>query len=352
MPNVAVVGASGFGGTELLRLLDRHPVLTVTHLAAASKAGAELRTLAPNIPAASSPGSVGGERVLDPVDLEALGAADLVLLATPDEVSLELAPALLAAGTRVVDLSGAFRLSADGFAAWYGRAHSASEYANDGASPAVYGLTEHARSVIVDARLVANPGCYPTATLLPLIPLMGLIEHAGIVVNAVSGTSGAGRSSRDSLQASIVHGDVVAYGAPSHRHTAEIEAHALPGGLESPIVFTPHLVPMSRGILATISAPLRPGIGQSDVDEALHAAYLSETFVHVLAAGDFPRTKSVHGANSCQLSGVVDVRTGRVLLTSVIDNLVKGAAGQALQNANLMLGLDESLGLEVIGVYP
>ncbi len=352
MPSVAVVGASGYGGTELLRLLDRHPALAVTQLAAASKAGAELRTLAPNIPAASGSGSIGGERVLDPVDIDALAAADLVFLGTPDEVSLDLAPALLAAGTRVIDLSGAFRLSADGFATWYGRKHSAPGFATDGASPAVYGLTEHVRPALVAARLVANPGCYPTATLLPLIPLMGLIEHDGIVVNAVSGTSGAGRSSRDSLQAAIVHGDVVAYGAPSHRHTAEIEAHALPGGLESPIVFTPHLVPMSRGILATISAPLRPGIGQSDVDEALQGAYASERFIHVLAPEDFPRTKSVHGANSCQLSAIVDVRTGRVLLTSVIDNLVKGAAGQALQNANVMLGLEESLGLDVIGVYP
>lgn len=352
MPSVAVVGASGYGGTELLRLLDRHPALEVTALAAASKAGAEVRTLAPNIPAASSPDSERGERILDPVDLEALAAADLVLLGTPDDVSLEIAPALLAAGTRVVDLSGAFRLAAAEFAEWYGRVHGAPEYASDGSTPAVYGLTEHARAQVVDARLVANPGCYPTATLLPLIPLMGLIEHEGIVVSAVSGTSGAGRSSRDTLQAAIVHGDVVAYGAPSHRHTAEIEAHAQPGGLATPIVFTPHLVPMSRGILATISAPLRPGVGQREIDQALHDAYASETFVHVLPAGEFPRTKSVHGANSCQLSAVVDPRTGRVLLTSVIDNLVKGAAGQALQNANLMLGLDETLGLDVIGVYP
>jgi len=171
-------------------------------------------------------------------------------------------------------------------------------------------------------------------------------------VNAVSGTSGAGRSSRDDLQATIVHSDVVTYGAPTHRHTAEIEAHVMPGGLGSPIVFTPHLVPMARGILATISAPLVQGVGQSEVDEALAAAYATERFIHVLPRGEFPRTKSVHGANSCQISAVVDPRTGRVLLTSVVDNLVKGAAGQALQNANLMLGLDEQLGLDVIGVYP
>jgi len=361
MQRVAVVGASGYGGTELLRLLDRHPGLTVTSLAASSSAGSRLHSLAPNIPVGhggphspADPGAdaSGGGRVFDAVDLEVLSAADLVFLATPDEVSLDLAPALLAAGTRVIDLSAAFRLTASDFAAWYGRPHSAPELASDGSTPAVYGLTEHARSAVSDARLVANPGCYPTATLLPLIPLLPLVESQGIVVNAVSGTSGAGRSSRDSLQAAIVHGDVVAYGAPSHRHTVEIEARALPGGLPAPIVFTPHLVPMSRGILSTISAPLLPGVEQSAVDEALNSAYASERFVHVLPAGEFPRTKSVHGSNSCQMSAVIDERTRRVLITSVIDNLVKGAAGQALQNANVMLGLDEQLGLDVIGVYP
>jgi N-acetyl-gamma-glutamyl-phosphate reductase len=347
MPSVAVVGASGYGGTELLRLLARHPAIEVSTLAAASSAGSELRSLAPNLPAAS-----GGDRTFEPVDIGQLAAADVVVLGTPDEVSLELAPQLLAAGTRVVDLSGAFRLPADDFLAWYGRPHTAPAFAIDGSTPAVYGLTEHARSSIRSAALIANPGCYPTATLLPLIPLMGLIEHEGIIVNAVSGTSGAGRAARDNLQASVVHADVVAYGAPSHRHTAEIEEHLLPGGLDAAIVFTPHLVPMTRGILATISARLRPGTDQAAVDAALQDAYAKEPFVHVLPPGEFPHTKSVHGANSCHLSAVIDPRTGRVLVTSAIDNLVKGAAGQALQNVNLLMGLDETLGLDVIGVYP
>ena len=347
MPSIAIVGASGYGGTELLRLLSRHPDLHLIGVAGASSAGTTVRSVAPNIPS-----GVGGDQVLDTVDVAALGAADVVVLGTPDEVSLELVPALLDAGTRVVDLSGAFRLDAATFTDWYGRPHSAPVHAQDGGRPAVYGLTEHARPALSDATLVANPGCYPTATLLPLIPLMGLVEPYGIVVSAVSGTSGAGRSSRPDLQAAVVHGDVVAYGAPSHRHTAEIEAHVVEGGLSAPIVFTPHLVPMSRGILATISAVLRDGVRQEDVDDALGAAYAAEPFVHVLAAGEFPRTKSVHGANSCQLAAVVDPRTGRVLVTSVIDNLVKGAAGQALQNINVMLGLEETLGLDVIGVHP
>ena len=347
MPSIAIVGASGYGGTELLRLLARHPALTLHSLAGASSAGSTLRSVAPNIPAA-----VGGDRILEPVDVARLASADVVVLGTPDEVSLELAPQLVDAGTRVVDLSGAFRLPAAAFASWYGREHTAPQHAADGAAPAVYGLTEHVRDALPNASLVANPGCYPTATLLPLIPLMGLLEPGGIVVSAVSGTSGAGRSSRADLQASVVHADVVAYGAPSHRHTVEIETHLVPGGVHAPIVFTPHLVPMARGIHATISAVLVPGTTQAAVDDALHAAYDGEAFVHVLPAGEFPHAKAVHGANTCQLSAAVDARTGRVLITSVIDNLVKGAAGQALQNVNVMLGLDETLGLDVIGVHP
>ncbi|MEY3072252.1 MAG: N-acetyl-gamma-glutamyl-phosphate reductase [Actinomycetota bacterium] len=342
--SVGVVGASGFGGTELLRLLARHPEVTVAVRAAAGNAGRRLGDLAPGLPPAA-----GGDEVLVAPDPDRLAELDLVLLATPDEVSLELAPVLVAAGTRVVDLSGAFRLRAADYDAWYRRPHTAPSHAADGAEPAVYGLTEWARDEVAAARLVANPGCYPTATLLGLRPLVELVEPDGVVVSAVSGTSGAGRSTRDDLQASVVLGDVVAYGAPSHRHTVEIETH-LGGG--APVAFTPHLVPVARGMLVTASAVLRPGVGQADVDAALSDAYAAEAFVHVLPAGTFPRLKAVNGSNACQVSAVVDPRTGRVLVSSAIDNLGKGAAGQALQNANLMLGLDEELGLEAIGVWP
>jgi N-acetyl-gamma-glutamyl-phosphate reductase len=347
MPTVGVVGASGFGGSEALRILARHPAFEVRVRAAASQAGRALGVLAPNFPP-----DLDGDAVLTDADVEQLAALDVVLLATPDEASLDLVPRLLAAGARVVDLSGAFRLTAAEYTSWYGRPHTAPELALDGATPAVYGLTEFSREASRAAMLVANPGCYPTATLLALRPLVDLIEREGIVVAAMSGTSGAGRSTSETLQASIVHGDVVPYGAPSHRHTAEVEAHASSGGLGAAIVFTPHLVPMSRGLLATCSAVLRDGVTQHDVDEALRAAYADEPFVHVLDAGTFPRTKAVHGSNACQLSAIVDPRTDRVLVTSAIDNLGKGAAGQAVQNANVMLGLDESLGLEAIGVYP
>ena len=346
-PKVALVGASGFGGTELLRLLARHGGLELGMAAAATSAGRPRAALAPNLPAA-----LGGAEPFVEVSVRDLAAADIVLLGTPDEASLELVPDLVAAGARIIDLSGAFRLTAADYTTWYGRSHGAPAFALDGATPAIYGLVEHAREAIADAQLVANPGCYPTATLLPLIPVLPLIERAGIVVSAMSGTSGAGRSTRDELQASIVHGDVVAYGAPSHRHTVEIETHLGSGGLGAPLVFTPHLVPMSRGLLSTISAPLRAGVTQQDVDAALAVAYDSEQFVHVLEPGTFPRTKAVHGSNACQLSAVVDARSARLLLSSAIDNLGKGAAGQALQSANVMLGLSETTGLDAIGVYP
>ncbi len=345
---VGVVGASGFGGAELLRILARHPAISVVERAAAGSAGRRLGDVAPGFP----PG-LGGDEVLTPPDVDRLAALDLVLLATPDDVSLGLAPALLAAGTRIVDLSGAFRLTAADSERWYGRPHTAPELALDGSRPAVYGLTEWARDRLPTAGLVANPGCYPTATLLGLLPLRDLVEPEGIVVNAVSGTSGAGRASREDLQASVVLGDVVAYGAPSHRHTVEIETHlaadARPGAA---LAFTPHLVPVARGMLATTSAVLRPGVGADEVADALSRAYVDEPFVHVLEPGTFPRLKAVHGSNACQLSAVVDPRSGRVLVTSAIDNLGKGAAGQAVQNANLMLGFEETLGLEAIGVWP
>jgi N-acetyl-gamma-glutamyl-phosphate reductase len=344
---VGVVGASGFGGTELLRLLARHPSLEVVVRAASSRAGEPLRRLAPNFPP-----ELGGDTLLEPVDVERLAGLDLVILGTPDEVSLELAPSLVAAGTRVVDLSGAFRLRSADFADWYGRPHLAPDHALDGSAPATYGLTEHHRDAVRAARLVANPGCYPTATLLALRPLVSLIEPDGIVVSAMSGTSGAGRSTREELQMSVVHGDVTAYGAPSHRHTVEIETHLASGGHPAAVVFTPHLAPIARGLLATVSARLRSDVGAPDVAAALAAAYDGEPFVHVLPAGTFPRTKSVAGSNACQLSAVVDERTRRVLVSSAIDNLGKGAAGQALQNANLMLGIDEVAGLDAIGVWP
>ena len=341
---VGIVGASGYGGAELLRLLASHPAIEVEIVAAHSQAGSAVVDLFPNLPP---------ERLFDQVDLEVLAGLDLVFLATPHAPALELGSALHDAGVKVVDLSAAFRLSADGFATWYGEEHPRPDLAagDPNCRPSVaYGLTEHHREAIRGATLVANPGCYPTAALLGLAPLAGTILSGSVVVDGKSGSSGAGRAAKDGLHFSHVHGDLAAYGAPSHRHTGEIERW-LPHEVGA-VCFTPHLVPMSRGLLTTAYATLAEGVTADEVQGALHDAYDDEPFVRVLPSGVFPHTKAMAGSNGSQLSAIVDPRTSRVVVTSAIDNLGKGAAGQALQDANLMLGLAETTGLTAIGVYP
>jgi N-acetyl-gamma-glutamyl-phosphate reductase len=345
---IGVVGASGYGGAELLRLLDAHPAMDAEVVAARSQAGEPIAALFPNLA-----GSPAGSRTFDAIDVDVLAELDLVVLATPHGAALELGAALYDAGTPVVDLSAAFRLSVDGFRTWYGEPHPRPDLAageEAAAADVAYGLPELERDRIVGAGLVANPGCYPTATLLALAPLAPLLAPGTIVVDAKSGTSGAGRAVRDDLHFAHLHGSLTAYGTPGHRHTGEIERW-LPGELGA-VSFTPHLVPMSRGLLATCYGTLLDGVGADDVQDALVDAYDDEPFVHVLSPGTFPHTKALAGSNGCQLSAVVDPRTGRVTVTSAIDNLGKGAAGQALQNANLMLGEDEALGLSSVGVYP
>ena len=335
---VAIVGASGYGAAELVRLLSAHPALDVGVVASSSAAGQPLRDLHPHLDT---------DVVVEGVDVDALGATELVFLATPHAVSLELAPRLAAAGAKVVDMSGALRLDADGFRTWYGEPHPAPELA-----PAVYGLTEFTRDQVRSAQVVANPGCYPTAALLALLPIAGLIRGA-IVVDAKSGTSGAGASPSAALHHPRVHGDVAAYGAPVHRHTGEIEDQlGRLGDHHEPISFTPHLLPMARGLLATCYAQLRPEVGPEGIAATYRARYDDEPFVRALEPGVFAHTGWTTGSNACVIGHVVDERTQRVVVTSVIDNLGKGAAGQAIQNANLMLGLDEGAGLSATGVAP
>jgi N-acetyl-gamma-glutamyl-phosphate reductase len=323
---VAVAGATGYAGQELLRILARHPAVRLT-AAMSSAATSEPRPL----PALA--------RIWDgsvvPLDLDRLAAeADLVFLALPEAASAEVAPWLLERGRRVVDLSGAFRIRGD--------AARRRWYAATGSLPAgtVYGFTERYGTEIAAARLLSNPGCYPTAALIALEPLRarGLIEGP-VVVDAKSGISGAGKTPSDRTHFSENHGSVAAYGVFSHRHTAEIEQE-----LDAPVTFVPHLVPLDRGILETIYVTLRDGVSDADVSGAFQAAYGGAPFVR-LTGPALPEIKHVAHTNFCDVGWRVDEERRRAVLVAVLDNLVKGAAGSAVQNMNVMLGLDERTGL-------
>ena len=324
---VAVAGATGYAGQELLRVLARHPAARIT-LATSSTAESAARPL----PALA--------RIWDgtvtPLDPDALAReADVVFLALPETASATLAPALAAAGVKIIDVSGAFRLR--------DQAQRARWYPDTGALPdgLVYGLTEWARPALRTARVVANPGCYPTASLLALLPLMKagvLLPGADVIIDAKSGVSGAGKAPKPHTHFCEVHGNLSAYGVFSHRHGIEIEQEV---GRE--VTFTPHLLPIDRGILATIYARVAPGTTEAVLAAIYASAYADATFVRITGAA-LPEIKHVAHTNFCDIGWRVDP-SGRLILVSVIDNLVKGAAGQAVQNMNVMLGMDERAGL-------
>ena len=327
---IAVAGATGYTGQELLRLLSRHPSVTVT---AAMSSGA---TASRKLPALSR--LWGGEVV--PLSPDTLKTADVVFLALPDVAAAGLAPELVDAGVRVIDLSGAFRLKDQAARArWYPETHRVP-------AGTAYGLTELERSAVADARLVANPGCYPTATLLALAPLVSaglLIPGADIVVDAKSGVSGAGKTPSERTHFSEIHGSIAAYGVFGHRHGAEIEQGAAADGRTPSVTFVPHLVPLDRGILATIYVRLAPGTTEESLGDLYQQAYGSAPFVR-LVGSSLPEIKHVVHTNFCDVGWRVDP-SGRAVLVSVIDNLLKGASGQAVQNLNVMLGVDERTGL-------
>jgi N-acetyl-gamma-glutamyl-phosphate reductase len=343
---VAVAGASGYAGGELLRLLTGHPDLELAAVTAASSAGQSVADLHPHL--AGLPDLA--ERRLQPHDADALTACDLIFLALPAGQSAPLA-AQLPGGVKVVDLGPDFRL-ADG-AAW-GR-----HYAGPHAGRWVTGTPElpGARLLIQAADRVAAPGCYATAAMLALVPLAaaGLADPGDVVIVAASGTSGAGRSLRADLLATEVMGSVSAYAlAGAHRHTPEIEqAISNACGRLARVSFTPVLAPMPRGILATCTARLaKPDTSTADLRAALAGCYEAEPFVTVLPEGRWPATGSVSGSNGVHLQVAADPRAGRAVAVAALDNLGKGAAGQAIQDANLMLGLPETAGLTAIGVAP
>jgi N-acetyl-gamma-glutamyl-phosphate reductase len=323
---VAIAGATGYAGQELVRILARHPAVTLT-AAMSSAANSAPRPM----PALAR---IWDDPVV-PLDIEQLvTSADIVFLALPEAAAAEVAPKLLARGVRVIDLSGAFRIRDDGDRhQWY----PATGALPDGT---VYGLPERHADAIRDARLVSCPGCYPTAALLALEPLREAGLLAGpVIVDAKSGVSGAGKAPSERTHFSENHGSVAAYGLFSHRHNAEIEQE-----LSTQVTFVPHLVPLDRGILETIYAPVVEGTTAERVGEVLEQAYSSAAFVRLTGAA-LPEIKHVARTNFCDIGWKVDASGRRLVLVSVLDNLVKGAAGQAVQNLNIVLGLDERTGL-------
>jgi N-acetyl-gamma-glutamyl-phosphate reductase len=329
----AVAGASGYAGGELLRLLLQHPDLELGALCAGASAGAPVTDLHPHLPQLA-------DRVFAATTAEALADAEVVFLALPHGESGALA-AQLPASVKVVDLGADHRLAdAAVWQRWYGGKH---------AGTWTYGLPElpGQRALIAQSTRVANTGCYAAATILALAPLVaaGLADPADVVVVAASGTSGAGRSAKAHLLGTEVMGDLSPYKVGSHQHVPEIKQAS---GATS-LSFTPVLAPMPRGILATVT--VRPLSGQ-DPREVLAQAYADEPFVHVLPEGRWPHTAATLGSNSCHLQATVDQDSGRVVVVSALDNLGKGAAAQALQNANLLLGLPEAAGLSVAGMAP
>ena len=344
---VAVVGATGYTGAELIRILSRHPGVELSVLTARAMAGRPARSVFPHL------GPEVGGKVLEPFDPDEIAArVDAAFLALPHGASAEFGAQLYKRGVRVFDLSADFRLrSLDTYTQWYGE-HPHPELM----SAAVYGLPELYREKLRGADLVAVPGCYPTATLLALAPLAeaGLISPAGVIADCKSGVSGAGRSAKTDLLFPEVGESFKAYAVGSHRHGPEIAQELAAHGAPVPVTFTPHLIPMSRGILATAYCDLVEGqeLDTPALLDIYRARYADEPFVEVLGHGELPTTGNVRGSNRAQVTVLRHPGTGKVIALSAIDNLVKGAAGQAVQALNLRYGLDERAGLEQVALFP
>jgi N-acetyl-gamma-glutamyl-phosphate reductase len=345
---VGVLGASGYTGAETVRLLLAHPRVEIALLTADRRAGQEMRTVFPQFAPYTLPALVS----IESVDWKAAGL-DLVFCALPHATTQKVVKDLLtkAPETKVVDISADFRLhDTAAYARWYGHEHHAPDLQKE----AVYGLTEVYRDQVKKARLVANPGCYTTCAQLPLIPLLRAkaIDPAEIVIDAKSGMTGAGRAAKEEMLFSEVSDGVHAYGVGHHRHMAELDQEfSLAAGRDVVATFTPHLMPMNRGILSTIYVR---GVKKSP--EELHAilaeAYAGEPFVHVLPFGQMPQTRHVRGSNMTFIGVAKDRISGRAIIGSALDNLTKGASGQAVQNMNLMLGFPETMGLEQVALFP
>jgi len=346
---VGVLGASGYTGSECVRLLLRHPQVEIALLTADRKAGQEMREVFPQF----SPFALPKLVPIEGLDWATLGL-DLVLCALPHATTQKVIKDLLgkAPHIKVVDLSADFRLAdTAAYARWYGHEHHAPDLQKE----AVYGLVELYRERIKKARLIANPGCYTSCAELPLVPLIkaGAIDVDEIVVDAKSGMTGAGRAAKESMLFSEVSEGFHAYGVGHHRHMAELDQElSSAAGREVTVTFTPHLVPMNRGILSTIYVRGVGGRSPQDLHAILSETYRVEPFVHVLPFGEMPQTRHVRGSNMTFIGAAADRIKGRAIIGAALDNLVKGASGQAVQSMNLVLGFPETMGLEQIALFP
>jgi N-acetyl-gamma-glutamyl-phosphate reductase len=345
MVKVAVAGASGYTGVELLRLLVGHPHVEICAITSRQHEGVPVNKVFP---------SLNGfcDLVCEGLDVATIAEkVDLVFTALPHKSAMDVVPGFLAAGCRVVDLSADYRLNDQAtYEHWY-QSHNSPELLSE----AVYGLPERYRERIKKARIVANPGCYPTSVILALTPLLEqqLVDTRSLIIDSKSGTSGAGRSLKEGSLFCEVNEGFKAYAVGSHRHTPEIEQELSQlTGFAVCINFTPHLLPVNRGILSTCYASLLETRTTAELLAFYQQRYSDEPFVRVLPEGELPNIAHVRGTNFCDIGLVADSRTGRVIVVSVIDNLVKGAAGQALHNMNLMYGFSETQGLGIVPVFP
>jgi N-acetyl-gamma-glutamyl-phosphate reductase len=343
---VGIIGATGYSGIELVRILSAHPHVTLTYLSSESYTGQAISEVYPHLAARIGHGLDG----LDPAVVA--DRCDAVFLGLPAGKSSEIVPALLARGLRVIDLGGDFRLDdAAVHEQWYKKpAPDRSLQAR-----AVYGLSELWREEVQQATFITNPGCYPTSAVLAVAPLLQheLIDPASLIIDAKSGVSGAGRGVNLGVHFAEVNENFKAYKVGAHQHTPEIEAVlGRIAGHPVTITFTTHLLPITRGILSTVYATLKAPISLAELRERYTGAYAGRPFVRIMPAGTFPATKQVQGSNYCDIGLWVDERTNRVTVISVIDNLVKGAAGQAVQNFNLMHGFGEGVALDLSPLYP
>ena len=338
--NIAILGASGYTGAELVRIIASHPDMKIVAMTADRKAGQTMGSVFPHLAYLDLP-------LLTKIEEVDFSGVDLAFCALPHGVTHGLVKSL-PTHVKVVDLSADFRLrDAETYKKWYGLDHTAMELQAE----AVYGLPEFYRDQIAKARIVANTGCYVATGLLPLIPLLraGVIDPADIIIDAASGVTGAGRSPKEGILFSEVSEGFHAYGVASHRHLGEFDQElSLAAGTDVTASFTPHLLPQNRGIFATIYAK-----GSADaVLKTLQEQFEDERFVHVLPMGEVPATRHARGSNMCLIGVQADRAPGRVIIIATLDNLMKGASGQAVQNANLMLGLDEAAGLEFAPMFP